>query len=132
MLSDLNRLVQKYILQSYAQVQNHVQQQPSLTTVLNMARYGKVVSSALWVQLALVVCYAPKFTMLVLITYRKIYSSRVVYIDRFKSFFRYFNSTLNPSLYCWKVREVRQAVKQTNRQALCFPWTSIYFLGDLY
>ena len=71
--------------QHQAQVQNHVQQQPSLTTVLNMARYGKVVSRALWVQLALVVCYAPKFTMLVLITYRKIYSSRVVYIDRFKS-----------------------------------------------
>ena len=118
--------------QHQAQVQNHVQQQLSLTTVLNMARYGKVVSRALWVQLALVVCYAPKFTMLVLITYRKIYSSRVVYIDRFKSIFRYFNSTLNPSLYCWKVREVRQAVKQTNRQALCFPWTSIYFLGDLY
>ena len=81
--------------QHQAQVQNHVQQQPSLTTVLNMARYGKVVSSALWVQLALVVCYAPKFTMLVLITYRKTYSSRVVYIDRFKSIFRYFNSTLN-------------------------------------
>ena len=63
--------------QHQAQVQNHVLQQPSLTTALNMARYRKVVSSALWVQLALVVCYAPKFTMLVLITYRKTYSSRV-------------------------------------------------------
>ena len=115
-----------------AQVQDHVQKQPSQPNALNMAKYRKAVSSALWVQLALVVCYAPKFTMLVLITYRKTYSSRVVYIDRFKSIFRYFNSTLNPSLYCWKVREVRQAVKQTNRQALCFPWTSIYFLGDLY
>ena len=77
------------------QVQDHAQQQPSQTSALNMERYRKVVSSALWVQLALVVCYAPKFTMLVLITYRKTYSSRVVYIDRFKSIFRYFNSTLN-------------------------------------
>ena len=46
--------------QHQAQVQNHVQQQPSLTTVLNMARYGKVVSSALWVQLALVVLLCTK------------------------------------------------------------------------
>ena len=46
--------------QHQAQVQNHDQQQPSLTTVLNMARYGKVVSSALWVQLALVVLLCTK------------------------------------------------------------------------
>ena len=31
----------------------------------------------------------------------------------------FFNSTLNPFLYCWKISEVRQAVKQTIREALC-------------
>ena len=31
----------------------------------------------------------------------------------------YFNSTLNPFLYCWKISEVRRAVKQTIRQAIC-------------
>ena len=30
----------------------------------------------------------------------------------------FFNSTLNPFLYCWKIIEVRQAVKQTIRQAI--------------
>ena len=39
-----------------AEVQNHVQQQPSQRIALNMARYRKAVGSALWVQLALVVC----------------------------------------------------------------------------
>ena len=110
--------------QHQAQVQNHVQQQPSLTTVLNMARYGKVVSSALWVQLALVVCYAPKLIILVVKIYRKkTYSSHVLVINGITSILTYFNSTLNPFLYCWKIKEVRQAVKQTVRQALCFPWT---------
>ena len=106
-----------------ARVQDHVQQQPSQTTALNMARYRKAVSSALWVQLALVVCYVPKFIMLLVITYRKTYSSHVVFIDGITTILTYFNSTLNPFLFCWKVREARQAVKQTILRALCFPWT---------
>ena len=106
-----------------AQVQDHVQQQPSQETALNMERYRKAVSSALWVQLALAVCYVPKFIILVVINHSKTYSSRLVVIDVIASILVYFNSTLNPFLYCWRIREVRQAVKQTIRQALCFPWT---------
>ena len=65
-----------------AQAQNHIQQHPSQTTALNIARYKRAVSSALWVQLALAVCYLPKFIMLLLVmTYRKTYSSHVVIID---------------------------------------------------
>ena len=107
-----------------AQVQDHVQQQPSQETALNMERYRKAVSSALWVQLTLVVCYAPKLIILVVKIYRKkTYSSHVLVINGITSILTYFNSTLNPFLYCWKIKEVRQAVKQTVRQALCFPWT---------
>ena len=106
-----------------AQVQDHVQQQPSQGTALNMERYRKAVSSALWVQLALAVCYVPKFIILVVINHSKTYSSRLVVIDVIASILVYFNSTLNPFLYCWRIREVRQAVKQTIQQALCFPST---------
>ena len=106
-----------------AQVQDHVQQQPSQGTALNMERYRKAVSSALWVQLALTVCYVPKFIMLVVINHSKTYSSRLVVIDAITTILVYFNSTLNPFLYCWRIREVRQAVKQTIQQALCFPST---------
>ena len=49
---------------------------------------------------------------------KKNYSSHEVIIDGITSILMYFNSTLNPFLYCWKVREVRQAVKQTIRQEL--------------
>ena len=106
-----------------AQVQDHVQQQPSQIDALNMVRYRKAVSSALWVQLALAVCYVPKFTMLVVRTYRKTYPLHVIVIEAITTILTYFNSTLNPFLYCWKIKEVRQAVRQTIRQALCFPWT---------
>ncbi|RMX48494.1 hypothetical protein pdam_00008520 [Pocillopora damicornis] len=89
----------------HAQVQDHIQQQSSQTTALNMARYRKAVSSALWVQLALAVCYVPKVVVLLVLAYRKTYSSHVVVIDAITSILTYFNSTLNPFLYCWKVRE---------------------------
>jgi len=44
-----------------AQVQNHVRQQQANggRNSLNIARYKKLVSSVLWVQLALVACYTP-------------------------------------------------------------------------
>ena len=94
-----------------------------------MVRYRKAVNSALCVQLALAVFYVPKFTMLVVRTYRKTYPLHVIVIEAITTILTYFNSTLNPFLYCWKIKEVRQAVKQTIRQALCFPWTQIHFLG---
>ena len=83
-----------------AQVQDHVQQQPSQTTALNMARYRKAANSALWVQLALAVCYVPKFITLLMINYRKTYSLYVIVIDGITNILMYFNSTLNPFLYC--------------------------------
>ena len=107
-----------------SQIHGHVQQYPSQTTALNVARYRKAVSSAMWVQLALVVCFVPKLTMLLLVmNYSKTYSSNVVVINGIAYTLMYFNSTLNPFLYCWKIKEVREAVKQTIRQALCFLWS---------
>ena len=109
------------IFRTLSHYQAEVQDQ---TTALNTERYRKVVSSALWVQLALVVCYAPKLIILVVKIYRKkTYSSHVLVVNGITSILTYFNSTLNPFLYCWKIKEVRQEVKQTVRQALCFPWT---------
>ena len=100
-----------------AHVQDHSQQQPSQPSALNVARYRKAVYSALWVQLALVVCYAPYGIVEIVLS--KTYSSHLWAFRDITIVLVYFNSTLNPFLYCWKISEVRQAVKQTIRQALC-------------
>ena len=86
---------------------------------LNMARFRKVVYSALWVQLALVFCYAPINTMTIVTALTKKYSLLLVVTWSVATTLLYFNSTLNPFLYCWKISEVRQAVKQTIKEALC-------------
>ena len=108
--------------QHHAQVQDHVEQQPSQPNALNMARYRKAVYSALWVQLALFVCYLPYSIVRILATNSEPHSSHLI-ARGMTSVLVYFNSTLNPFLYCWKISEVRQAVKQTIRQALCCPWS---------
>ena len=105
------------------QVQNHAeQQQPSQPNALNIARYRKAVNSGLWVQLALVVCYLPYSVVSVMATLREL-NSTLYLLWVTTVVLVYLNSTLNPFLYCWKICEVRQAVKQTIRQALCCPWS---------
>ena len=104
----------------YHQAQVRDQQQPSQANALNMARFRKAVYSAWWVQLALVICYTPIFTVEIVIAHTKKYSLLLLVTWRVTHNLLSFNSTLNPFLYCWKISEVRQAVKQTIRQALCW------------
>ena len=103
----------------YHQAQVRDQQQLSQTNALNMARFRKAVYSALWVQLALVVCYAPICTVNIVIAHTKKYSLLLFVINKVAIILLCFNSTLNPFLYCWKISEVRQAVKRTLKEALC-------------
>ena len=103
-----------------AQIQDHARQQPMQPNALNMARYRKAVYSALWVQLALVVCYVPKFTVEIVIFLSATRFSNFFLIYGMANVLVFFNSTLNPFLYCWKISEVRRAVKQTIRQAVCY------------
>ena len=82
---------------------------------VNIARYKKSVSSVLWVQLALVACYAPWGIAVAL--YVNGIENDVTWLVT--ETLVYLNSSLNPILYCWKIRAVRQAVKDTIRQLHC-------------
>ncbi|CAH3197858.1 unnamed protein product [Porites evermanni] len=100
-------------------VQNHAAQgQPSQAIQLNIARYRKAVYSALWVQGTLVICYLPYVTVVALQPQRGM-SLSIYNAQQFTTTLVYLNSSLNPFLYCWKIREVRQAVRVTLRQLFC-------------
>ena len=103
-----------------AQIQDHARQQPMQPNALNMARYRKAVYSALWVQLALVVCYLPQFTVEIVIFLSATRFSNFFLIYGMANVLVFFNSTLNPFLYFWKISEVRRAVKQAITQAICY------------
>ena len=99
--------------------QIHVHQgQPDEHTPLNIARYRKTVNSALWVQLTLVTCYLPAGTVVALMAIKGITSTLGITWIFFVTVV-HLNSTLNPILYCWKIREVRRAVVEILRPTLC-------------
>ena len=92
--------------------------QQSQAILLTIARYRRALSSALCLQLALAVCYLP-YTISAVLVPSSGYFSTIILVKMFAITILYLNSSLNPILYCWKIREVRQAVKDTIRQALC-------------
>ena len=102
-----------------AQVQNIVPhgQQNGEGIPLNIARYKKTVSSIMWVQMTLVACYVPWIIVAVLDAVGRYHY--LLYWNA-ASTLVYLNSSPNPILYCWKIREVKQAVKGTIRQLYCF------------
>ena len=86
---------------------------------LNIARYRKTVSSALWLQLTLLACYLPHGILLSVLAIFGSVTPAIALNWAATISLLYFNSSLNPFLYCWKMREVRQAAKNTVRQ-WCF------------
>ena len=104
------------------EIQDHVQQ-PNQTNQLNIPRYKKAVSTAIWLQLTLVACYLPSVIVAVLTSYSGL-SSSLCNAWIYTATLVYLNSSLNPILYCWRIEEVRQAVKETIRQVLCLCFSS--------
>ena len=89
---------------------------------LNIARYKKTVYSIAWVQLALFICYFPLNLMGFLRLLGKLPFSTKIYLlwELFVTLL-YLNSSLNPALYCWRIRDVRQEVKNMIRKIFrCF------------
>ncbi|XP_068684449.1 melanocyte-stimulating hormone receptor-like [Montipora foliosa] len=105
------------------QVRDNAQEQANQTIPLNIKRYRKTVYSGMCVQLPLVSCYVPG-----LLVSPFAYPSRELRRSQTATFYvalesaltlLYFNSSLNPILYCWKITEVQQAVKDSLRRLFC-------------
>ena len=112
-------------------VQGHVHQRQQLPpngvvpTALNVARYKKTVSIIAWVQLGLFACYSPFCITLISFHFEGSLEANIYY---FFVCLLFLNSSLNPILYCWKIREVKQAVKDIIRQLSCcceLNWTFV-------
>ena len=85
---------------------------------LNIVQYKKMVSTIFWLQLTLVACYAP-FITVSLLRHTVLSGTTIHGLWLFTATLVYSNSSLNPFLYCWKIREVRIAVKNTAKAFCC-------------
>ena len=99
----------------HSSVQSNLREPGNQTASADIIRYRKTVSSALWLQLALLFRYLPYF-LLAPFAFREIEnnpSSPFTIPLTTAALLMYFNSTLNPVLYCWRMKKVRRAVKAT-------------------
>ena len=87
------------------------------SSLLNLTKYKKTVVTSLYIVSALLMCYLPwlcsVLAMLVLGYTRPVYGTLHV-----ASTLVYLNSLLNPALYCWRIRDFRQALRHVLRQLL--------------
>ncbi|XP_068678525.1 adenosine receptor A3-like [Montipora foliosa] len=103
--------------QAHLQDNVHQGQQNGEQIALNVARYRKTVSTALWVQITLVACYLPFASVAAVVFF---YGPLPNLAWHPPLALVMLNSTLSPFLYCWKIREMKQAVKDTITQMCCF------------
>ena len=102
-----------------AEVQDHVHQgQSNEGAPLNLKRYRKTVSTAAWVLISLVICYIPLIILTTLYTVNGPFP-RIGIFWGLAGILVFLSSSLNPLLYCWKIKDVRKAVKVSVRQVLC-------------
>ena len=95
--------------------------QQNRTFRMSMVKFKKSVSAVLWVHVVLVACYTP-FTVLNLrlSLSSDMNANSTSIIGKFFSItLVYFNSSLNPIVYCWRVTEVREIVKNMLTKFSC-------------
>ena len=115
-LSSYTKIVLR-LRQHQSSVRDNVQQGQANTEKmpLNLERYKKTVVSIALVQLALVICYFPTIISLTFFHLKGIQPSSH-FLFHLASTILFLNSSLNPFLYCWRIKEIRQAVKTTVRR----------------
>ena len=89
---------------------------------MNIAKFKKTVTSIALVQWALVVCYIPFVILNAIFLLNSVLANSEVFYKAANLVYSTLvclNSSLNPFLYCWRIKEVRQAVKATIKQLYC-------------
>ena len=99
---------------------NRLQGQPNESRIpLNIARFRRTVSSAMWIQMTLLACYLPLGIVTGLRGVLGLHSPTFHQAHGVAISLLMLNSTLNPFLYCWKIRDVRRAARDTIKKWNC-------------
>ena len=109
-----------YLIVRRHQLQIHAQQQAVQSSIaennLNMARLKRSAMNTFVFYIALIICYFPIY---IILTLHGISDKNWQPEWDFAFLAVYMNSSINPFLYCWRLRELRTAVVKTARQMLC-------------
>jgi len=122
--------IQIYGIVKQHQIQIHLQQQVVKTTTtgndqigknqigknLRVQRTAKSAKNTFIYYVVMILCYTPVFISLsILSVSRDLWGNAWTFAETAAL----MNSSINPFLYCWRLRELRKAVLNTVRQMLC-------------
>ena len=95
--------------------QNQIQTQLQLQNVqaMGLLREKKSAFNALFVYLVFLVCYLPLLCTVMLLLTDSLGNISLLVADHAAVFLVFLNSSLNPLVYCWRYREIREIVKST-------------------
>ena len=96
-------------------LRNHVEQihlqnnSVEQAVAFNIVQYKKTLNNMLWINGLLLVCYMPYLSSLLAILSTGL-NNYTRFALHFSAIVVYFNSFLNPFLYCWKIKELKEHV----------------------
>ena len=108
------RIVRRHQSQIHAQQQ--AVQSSDAEKNLNIAQLKKSALNTFVFYIAMIICYFPLY---VLLTLHGLSTKDWQTNWEFVFIAVFMNSSINPILYCWRLRELRKAVVKTARQMLC-------------
>ena len=109
--------VRIYKVVKYHQNQIYSQNQLQNAQTREALRQRKSAYNSLFVSVVFLACYFPYFPCTIL--YRTTSTEISFLVAQFASVFLIFlNSSLNPLVYCWRYREIRQIVKNTVKKII--------------
>ena len=111
----IHRIVRRHLLQIHAQQQ--AAQSPNTVNNLNIMRLERSALNSFVFYIALIICYLPMYVLLTLHGLSDMNEWPTKWEFAYTVVF--MNSSVNPLLYCWRLRELRTAVVKTARQMLC-------------
>ena len=117
----LYALIYKKLRQLQIQLDNHRTQlgpQVARSSAFNIVSYQRSVITMLLVYGTLLFCYLPRF-VLIIINFVSGDTSSLWFVSHFSATLVFFNSSLNPVIYCWRVSELRQASVRLVKRKLC-------------
>jgi len=102
-----------YKVARYHQNQIQCQNQFQNDEVIEVARVKKSALNAFYVYIISLLCYLPHLLASILLEFYNSAMPILATIYFLSSFLLFLNSSLNPLVYCWRYREVRNIVKNT-------------------
>ena len=107
-----------FSIRIYSSVRLHVNQMqvlqpqhvPQNAQMVNVRRLRKFAMMSVYVCFVLTVCYLPDICTLFAVAFTSRPSTRIMHLESYTVTLFFLNSSLNPVIYCWKMKHIRHTI----------------------